>query len=94
MVYKESMKLNWFGKLLMANAAYNVTKNIMKEDPKSQLDVTEESRFSKVEIKCMKEAIAQEDFETFRQIYEDRKPDDGIERIKEFYEWMREENYK
>mgnify|MGYP003352551717 CR=1 FL=1 len=62
----------------------------MKEDQKSNVDVPYEPHFSKVEIRCMSDAVDQNDFETFKQIYEDRKPDDGLQRIKEYYQWMQE----
>ena len=83
------MKLSWLGKLLLADAAVQITKNIMREDRSPSNDL-EESPFSNIEIKHMMEAVERNDYESFKEIYKDRRPREGKDRIVEAYEWFQE----
>lgn len=85
------MKLSWLGKFLLADAAYNVAKNIMKNEHRSNHDgYDEESHFSNIEIKHLMEAVERNDYVTFKQAYTDRRPRDTVERIDEVYAWFQE----
>ena len=80
------MKLSWLGKLFLADAAVQVTKSIMKDDSK---DIGE-SHFSNIEIKHMMEAVERNDYDGFKSLYKDRRPEEGNDRVIEAYEWFQE----
>ena len=84
------MKLSWLGKLFLADAAIQVTKSIMKNDHSSHDVSSEESHFSNIEIKHMMEAVERNDYESFKEVYKDRRPHEGKDRIIEAYEWFQE----
>lgn len=83
------MRMNWLGKLLIANAAYNIFGKIIGDRSRGDYS-NEEPDFSNTEVEAMMRAVERKDYEGFKRIYLDRRPRSEERRIIESYEWFDE----
>ena len=87
------MKLSWLGKIMLADAAFDIAKHMAGKvsGRRDEDEEEDDSPFSNHEIKCMMEATERNDYLGFKQIYRDRRRNSRVDDVNRAYEWFQDQ---